>query len=142
MLIFIPAFIIELCLIIFMFRARSLKNKEMLGLICSESKLKHYVPKITIKQVQQQLNEKGFETYTIDNMQLGLQLVNIKTKIFEMSLCHAFLILDENIFDEKVFMKNGELDLITNNYLKGKKIYNHIYLSQLFVSGENNFLKK
>lgn len=135
----ILAFIPELLLIFFLFRIQSLKEKKMMEFVLKESTLKHTVPKITREQVLERLKENGFETYYVhNNVQIGLQLVNIKENVIELSCCYAFLIFDENMADEKVFKDNGELygidkelNQIIDDYLEGKKMYRHSIISPI-----------
>ena len=119
-IIFIP----ELLGIIALFKMKSILHKNVMKFIHDESILKHPIAfRITHEEVSARLKIKGFETYSVDNMKLGLQLINIKKNFMEISCCYAFLILDENIDDENEIVKNEKLDIILNNYLKGKEMY-------------------
>ena len=131
MIIVTPAIILILLLLIFIIRIQSLRKKEIMEFLRNESTLKHPISKITREHIIERLVEKGFETYSVDNMQFCLKLVNIKKYIFEMSCCYAFLILDENIDYEKFIKENEELNRITNNYLKGKKMYKFSFISPI-----------
>ncbi|BCZ45503.1 hypothetical protein psyc5s11_15700 [Clostridium gelidum] len=114
----------ELLGITTLFKVKSMLHKNVMEFVYDESILKHPVPsRITREQVIKRVKEKGFETYSVDNMRLGLQLVNIKKNLMEISCCYGFFILGQNIDDENEIIKNEELDRILNNYLKGKEMY-------------------
>lgn len=120
LIIFIP----ELLGIIALVKVKYMLHKNVMKFVHDESILKHSVlGRITREQIIERVKEKGFETYSVDDIELGLQLVNIKRNLMEISCCYAFLILGENIDDENEIVKNKELDKILNNYLKGKEMY-------------------
>lgn len=97
MIIFIP----ELLGIIALVKVKYMLHKNVMKFVQDESILKHSVlGRVTREQIIERVEEKGFETYSVDNIQLGLQLVNIKRNLMEISCCYAFLILGENIDDE------------------------------------------
>ncbi len=120
MIILIP----EVFGIIALVKVKYMLHKNIMKFVHDESVLKHAVlDRITREQIIERVKEKGFETYSVDNIELGLQLVNIKKNLMEISCCYAFLILGESIDDENEIVKNEELDKTLNNYIKGKEMY-------------------
>lgn len=130
-------------LFIAVFKVISLRYKK----IRNQSILKHSVPLITREQVLEQLEEQGFEIYSIGNIQIGLCMGNRKK--FRKKSCYVFLLLGENMMfsrslsknryafsiyyenikDEKAAEENEELDKINeeldrviNNYLRGQAV--------------------
>lgn len=101
---------------------KSLLYKKVINFVREESKLKHYLSSsITRAQLIQRLKEKGFDIYCVDNMEVGLQQINEKTKLCQYKYSYVFLILDETVDEEKVFVETEELNKIIDNYFNKQK---------------------
>ncbi|GKX65934.1 hypothetical protein [Inconstantimicrobium mannanitabidum] len=111
-----------LLVLIYVCISKYLLYKRVINFVREESKLKHYLSsKITRAQLIEGLKEKEFDIYCVDNMEVGLQQINEKTKLCQYKYGYVFMILDETVDEEKIFVETKELNKIIDNYFNKQK---------------------